>query len=192
MAIVSTGWYVVEAFVTARGNSATLEPTTMATAFTSQDVHHAWTILAGDVRTAVLLTLRNKRPFGSHVPYLPDQAIRLVPIMLCASVLWSSASCHATNRNATPTSTFEQPEKSYVPRFIPHELLVKFKSGISRERIEFILKHNGIDILSEIQLGRLYHVRISDDRSVESAITRLTSYQEIEYAEPNHRYEIQK
>jgi len=96
------------------------------------------------------------------------------------------------NRNATPTSTVEHPEKSSVPRFIPHELLVKFKNGISRERIEFILTHNRIDILSEIQFGRLYHVKVMDDRSVESAITQLTSYQEIEYAEPNHRYEIQK
>lgn len=123
---------------------------------------------------------------------LPDQAIRLSPIMLCAWVLWSSASCEAMNRNATPTSTVEHPEKSSVPRFIPHELLVKFKNGISRERIEFILTHNRIDILSEIQFGRLYHVKVMDDRSVESAITQLTSYQEIEYAEPNHRYEIQK
>lgn len=70
MAIASTGWYVVEAFVTERGASADLEQTTMATALTSQDVHHAWATLAGDVRTAVLLTLRNERPFGSHVPYV--------------------------------------------------------------------------------------------------------------------------
>jgi len=42
----------------------------MATALTSQDVHQAWTALTGDVRTAVLLTLRNERPFGSHVPYV--------------------------------------------------------------------------------------------------------------------------
>ncbi len=123
---------------------------------------------------------------------LPDQAIRLAPIMLCASVLWSSTSCDAMNRNATLLSTFEQPEKSSKPRFIPHELLVKFKNGISRERIDFILKDSRIDIIAEIQRGRLYHVRILDDRSVESVITQLTSYQEIEYAEPNHRYEIQK
>ena len=127
----------------------------------------------------------------SLLPF-PDQAIRLAPIMMCASVLWSATSCEAMNRNATLISTFEQPEKSYGARFIPHELLVKFKNEISRERIEFILKHNRIAILAEIQYGRLYHVRISDDRSVESVISQLTSYQEIEYAEPNHRYEIQK
>jgi putative heme iron utilization protein len=40
----------------------------MASALTSQDVQQAWSALVEDVRTAVLLTLRNGRPFGSHVP----------------------------------------------------------------------------------------------------------------------------
>lgn len=46
----------------------------MAQAMTNQDVQDAWSTLVEDVRTAVLLTLRNGRPFGSHVPYVfgPD------------------------------------------------------------------------------------------------------------------------
>ena len=46
------------------------ERVTMASALTSQDVQQAWSALIEDVRTAVLLTLRNGRPFGSHVPYV--------------------------------------------------------------------------------------------------------------------------
>jgi putative heme iron utilization protein len=42
----------------------------MATALTSENVQDAWSALVQDVRTAVLLTLRNGRPFGSHVPYV--------------------------------------------------------------------------------------------------------------------------
>lgn len=42
----------------------------MATALTSENVQDAWSALVEDVRTAVLLTLRNGRPFGSHVPYI--------------------------------------------------------------------------------------------------------------------------
>lgn len=42
----------------------------MATALTSQDVQQAWSVLVEEVRTAALLTLRNGRPFGSHVPYV--------------------------------------------------------------------------------------------------------------------------
>lgn len=42
----------------------------MAQALTSQDVQQEWSALIQDTRTAVLLTMRNGRPFGSHVPYV--------------------------------------------------------------------------------------------------------------------------
>ena len=42
----------------------------MATALTSENVQEAWSALVENVRTAVLLTMRNGRPFGSHVPYI--------------------------------------------------------------------------------------------------------------------------
>ncbi len=42
----------------------------MATALTSENVQEAWSALVQDVRTAVLLTLQNGRPFGSHVPFV--------------------------------------------------------------------------------------------------------------------------
>jgi putative heme iron utilization protein len=42
----------------------------MAQALTSQDVQRAWSALVQNVRTAVLLTMGNGRPFGSHVPYV--------------------------------------------------------------------------------------------------------------------------
>lgn len=42
----------------------------MATALTSENVQDAWSVLTEAVRTAVLVTLRNGRPFGSHVPYI--------------------------------------------------------------------------------------------------------------------------
>jgi hypothetical protein len=132
-----------------------------------------------------------RNPMMSLLPS-PNQEIRLTPIMMCASVLWLSTSCDARNRDATPTFTVERPGKSHMPRFLPYELLVKFKSGISQERIEFILKDSRIDVIAEIQRGRLYHVKILGDRSVESALTQLSSYQEIEYAEPNYRYETQE
>ena len=71
-------------------------------------------------------------------------------------------------------------------------MLVKFKDGISKDRIASILKENRVSMIAEIQEGRLYHVRILDDRPVESAITQLISHPEVEYAEPNYRYESQK
>mgnify|MGYP001582583836 CR=1 FL=1 len=42
----------------------------MSQALSNQEVQAAWAKLAEEVRTGVLLTLRNGRPFGSHVPYV--------------------------------------------------------------------------------------------------------------------------
>jgi putative heme iron utilization protein len=42
----------------------------MSAALSNDDVQTAWIKLAEEVRTGVLLTLREGRPFGSHVPYV--------------------------------------------------------------------------------------------------------------------------
>ena len=42
----------------------------MSESLSNQEVQAAWVKLAEDVRTGVLLTLRDGRPFGSHVPYV--------------------------------------------------------------------------------------------------------------------------
>lgn len=112
---------------------------------------------------------------------------QLVTIFTCLSTVWLSASC-----DATELGTLEPSVKSPILRFAPKEILIKFKNGVSQERIAFILKNNQIKVIAEIQRGQLYHVRVLDNRSVESAITQLTSYQEIEYAEPNYQYETEE
>lgn len=117
---------------------------------------------------------------------------QLLRIMMCLSAVWFSTSCDTTKQNASAIHAFDSSLRSPAPRFVPHDVLLKFKDGISRERIAFILKDTQMDLVSEIQRGRLYHVRIVDDRSVDAAIAQLTSYQEVEYAEPNHRYDTQK
>lgn len=42
----------------------------MSAALSNEEVQAAWVNLAKEIRTGVLLTLRNERPFGSHVPYV--------------------------------------------------------------------------------------------------------------------------
>lgn len=42
----------------------------MSAALSNEEVQVAWANLAEEVRTGVLLTLRDGRPFGSHVPYV--------------------------------------------------------------------------------------------------------------------------
>jgi heme iron utilization protein len=42
----------------------------ISTALSKEEVQAAWLKLAEEVRTGVLLTVRDGRPFGSHVPYV--------------------------------------------------------------------------------------------------------------------------
>jgi heme iron utilization protein len=42
----------------------------MSDAMSSEEVQAAWAKLTEEIRTGVLLTLRNGRPFGSHVPHV--------------------------------------------------------------------------------------------------------------------------
>ncbi|MCC6142017.1 MAG: pyridoxamine 5'-phosphate oxidase family protein [Nitrospira sp.] len=42
----------------------------MSESMTNDAVCEAWMTLAQEVRTGVLLTMRNGKPFGSHVPYV--------------------------------------------------------------------------------------------------------------------------
>lgn len=42
----------------------------MTESLSNTDVQAAWGKLAQEVRTGVLLTMRNGKPFGSHVPYV--------------------------------------------------------------------------------------------------------------------------
>lgn len=42
----------------------------MSDAMSSEEVQAAWAKLTEEISTGVLLTLRNGRPFGSHVPYV--------------------------------------------------------------------------------------------------------------------------
>jgi hypothetical protein len=126
------------------------------------------------------------------LPDLFHRLTQLVTVMMCVSAVWLSTSCDATSRNVTEPPTLAPSTKPPAKRFTPYEVLVKFKSGISQQRIVSLLRESRTDVIAEIQQGRLYHIKTLDNRSVESTITQLTSYPEVEYAEPNYRYETQK
>ena len=123
----------------------------------------------------------------SYLQVRSHRIARGVTISICLSAVWIATPC-----DATEPGSLEPSIKSPVLRFAPRDILVKFKHGASQERIALILKNNQIEVIAEIQRGYLYHVRVLDTRSVESAITQLKSHQEIEYAEPNYRYETKK
>jgi hypothetical protein len=72
-------------------------------------------------------------------------------------------------------------EKSYVPG----ELLVKFKAGVTESRIAEITQQQRTKIIGRIGAISVYRVKILSGRSVEEAVRTYSQLPEIEYAEPN-------
>ena len=84
------------------------------------------------------------------------------------------------------TGKTDRPTVTKMKRgFVSGEVLVKFKPSVSQERIDAILKESGTELMKMIQGIGVHHVRIVGKESVETVVTRLSAFQEVEYAEPN-------
>ncbi len=69
--------------------------------------------------------------------------------------------------------------------FVPGEALVKFKFSVSQERMDAVLKEAGTELITVIKGIEVHHVRIVGNESVDTVVKRLSTFQEVEYAEPN-------
>ena len=94
------------------------------------------------------------------------------------------AACKTTIQQST--SNTEMTTVTKMKRsFVPGEALVKFKPSVSQERMDAILKESGTELITIIKGIRVHHVRIVGKESVDSVTKKLSTYQEVEYAEPN-------
>ena len=85
-----------------------------------------------------------------------------------------------------PTSNRETTTVTPMKRaFVAGEALVKFKPSVSQERMDAILKESGTERIAVIKGMGIHHVRIVNKEAVERVVTRLSAFQEVEYAEPN-------
>ena len=82
---------------------------------------------------------------------------------------------------------FSMSEKQYVEE----ELLVKFKEGISEERIKEIISQKGASVIKFIENIKVYHLKLKKGQNVEDAIKEFASMPEVQYAEPNYKVKIQ-
>ncbi|MBI5050371.1 MAG: hypothetical protein HZC11_05775 [Nitrospirae bacterium] len=82
---------------------------------------------------------------------------------------------------------FSMSEKQYAEG----ELLVKFKEGISEERIKEIISQKGASVIKFIENIKVYHLKLKKGQNVEDAIKEFASMPEVQYAEPNYKVKIQ-
>ncbi len=108
---------------------------------------------------------------------------------LMLSVLASGASLTVTACETSGPQTTGKTDRPAVTKmkreFVSGEALVKFKPSVSQERMDAILKECGTERIAVIKGMGVHHVRIVNKDTVESVVTRLSAFQEVEYAEPN-------
>ena len=108
---------------------------------------------------------------------------------LLLSILASGTSLFVTaceTNDPQITGKTDRPTITKMKRgFVSGEVLVKFKPFVSQERKDAILKESGTELMKMIQGIGVHHVRIVGKESVETVVTRLSAFQEVEYAEPN-------
>jgi len=71
-------------------------------------------------------------------------------------------------------------------KYIPGEILIKFKDGTGMQRIKSIQKIIGLITIRVVPKLNIYHMKIQNGSSVEEVIKRLKGFKEVEYAEPNY------
>ena len=118
-----------------------------------------------------------------------------IQVLLTLSVLLSSTSLFLTacDTSSPPVSNLAETStgRTMAQPFVPGEVLVKFKPSVSPARIDAILKESGTELITEIKGIGVHHVRIVGKESVESMVKKLSTFQEVEFAEPNFRFRTQ-
>ena len=108
---------------------------------------------------------------------------------LMLSILASGTSLIITACETSGPETAGKPDRPAVTKmkreFVSGEALVKFKPSVSQERMDAILKECGTERIAVMKGMSVYHIRIVNKETVERVVTRLSAFQEVEYAEPN-------
>ena len=71
-------------------------------------------------------------------------------------------------------------------KWVPNEILVKFKNGVSKENISKLNKKNGTEILSKSKYGKFARIKVPVGKTVSSMVKIYSQNKNVIYAEPNY------
>jgi hypothetical protein len=71
-------------------------------------------------------------------------------------------------------------------KYVPGEVLVRFRSGTSAADISSINRSIGCEVIRQIEFIKVYHLKIISGRSVEEAVEIYNQNPRVEFAEPNY------
>lgn len=106
----------------------------------------------------------------------------VILLFLCVFVLTSVEGIFANEIEKEEGQIVEPDEEEYVP----DELLVKFKEGVSAENITAINENLGTKMVNELEEGRLYLLKISSSAKLEDVMKTYKALPEVEYVEFNY------
>ena len=112
----------------------------------------------------------------------------LTPLFISFIILSiMSASCTTAGTNSSQ-NTAEKDKKIIKKdnKYKKGELLVKFKEGVTEEKIGNINKGKGTEVLEFIKEIKVYRLKIISNKSVEDMVEAYSKDPKVEYAEPNY------
>jgi hypothetical protein len=101
-------------------------------------------------------------------------------VLACAGTDADDGATHS------PSGRQVQPGGRPAARAAEGEILVKFRPGTGKERIDALLKEMGYAMLRPLSGGDLYLIKVPAAVSLDEALGRLSSCPEVAYAEPNY------
>ena len=76
--------------------------------------------------------------------------------------------------------------------YMPEEVLVKFKGGVSEESILAIRKKFSLVLIEKVKGTSIYRFRLPGDKAVPEAVDMLKKQNEVKTAQPNYIYRFNK
>jgi len=114
-------------------------------------------------------------------------------VSICAALLFivSSAGtslCCMAKSDVPQTGSQAGNTKAISPEVRPGEIIIKFKAGVSEQRIREIARKEGLEVVKIVSPPSVYlfKSRETSQALLNRRITDLKKYAEIEYAEPNY------
>lgn len=113
-------------------------------------------------------------------------------VQLCSNVAfveYAEPSAQARLSSVEPVPQESGQQKPAKPAdYKPGEILIKFKSTVSRRRVDETVAHVNLSVSRYIEGINIYKCRIDSDKPVLQATEECNADPDIEYAEPNYIY----
>ena len=121
-----------------------------------------------------------------YIKFIRVRIMRWLIVISCLLAAVFMASCSGSNQGPGPLGPGQGPGGRAGQKYVPAQVLVKFKAGTSPEAVEAVRKALNLETVRVFSAPHLYLMRILDGSPVEDVIKKLKGFKEVAYSEPNY------